>query len=242
MAHCVDISGQRFGRLTVIEKTDERKNHCVVWKCQCDCGNITYVGGDLLRSGKTRSCGCLAREITSERSIKQNIYDLNTYSYGVGYTTKGEPFYFDLEDYEIIKDYCWRLRPDGYVDAVVRGDAKHRILMHNLIMGRRFIDHIGGRETRNDNRKENLRIPPEEYGFQSYNNMNKQIQSNNTSGQSGVWLKSTGKWEASIRVNKKRIYLGVFENLNDAVSARKAAEKEYFGEYSYDNSQMAFYF
>lgn len=238
----LDVTNQRFGRLTAIKPTDTRKNHSVVWECQCDCGNIVYIGVYLLRKGATRSCGCLARDVTSERSIKNNTYDLETYSYGVGYTSKGEPFYFDLEDYEKIKEYCWRLRPDGYLDAVIRGDASKRVLMHDVIMGCKMIDHIGGKETRNDNRKENLRIPSGEYGFQSYNNMNKQKQSNNTSGCPGVWLRKSGKWEASIRCNKKRIYLGVFDDYNDAVKARKAAEEEYFGEYSYDNSQMTFYF
>lgn len=35
-----NLIGERFGRLTVIEKTDKRKNGSIVWKCQCDCGNI----------------------------------------------------------------------------------------------------------------------------------------------------------------------------------------------------------
>ena len=58
MGKIKDITGQRFGKLTVIEMTNERRNRQIVWKCQCDCGNITYVTGGSLRSGHTSSCGC----------------------------------------------------------------------------------------------------------------------------------------------------------------------------------------
>lgn len=54
--------GQKFGMLTVLEKTTEFVMHggqkAPLWKCQCDCGNITLVRIDSLTSGTTRSCGC----------------------------------------------------------------------------------------------------------------------------------------------------------------------------------------
>ena len=55
-----DLTGQKFGHLTVIKDTGERKNRQVVWECECDCENhphIKVVGG-ALRSGHTTSCGC----------------------------------------------------------------------------------------------------------------------------------------------------------------------------------------
>lgn len=61
--HLVDITGQRFGRLLVIKYIKER----VKWECKCDCGNVTYVYSGHLRSGFTRSCGCLNREAVSKR-------------------------------------------------------------------------------------------------------------------------------------------------------------------------------
>jgi len=54
-----DLTGQRFGRLTAIRPTDERRNRTVVWECNCDCGNTAFVRGSTLRSGGTQSCGCL---------------------------------------------------------------------------------------------------------------------------------------------------------------------------------------
>ena len=240
--HYKDLTGQRFGRLLVHEIYERDKSGLIVWECQCDCGNIAFVKGTYLIHGATTSCGCYQKESARKRRIKSNTYDLSG-SYGIGYTLKGEPFYFDLEDYELIKDYCWHRRSDGYIDAKIRDGSGKRILMHVLIMGQKHIDHIGGTETVNDNRKENLRIPPDDLSFDSYNQMNKQIQSNNKSGCPGViWHKRDQIWEVYISVNKRRIYLGRYEDYDDAVSARKAAEQEYFGNYSYDNSQMTFYF
>ncbi len=55
--------GKRFGKLTVLEKTGETVQHGTtkspLWKCRCDCGNITLVRMDSLTSGSTQSCGCL---------------------------------------------------------------------------------------------------------------------------------------------------------------------------------------
>lgn len=54
-----DISGQRFGKLVAIRPVSKRtKDERVHWECKCDCGRITVVNGNNLRSGTTRSCGC----------------------------------------------------------------------------------------------------------------------------------------------------------------------------------------
>ena len=65
----IDLTGQIFGRLTVLEQaenitTPNGRSH-VAWKCKCDCGNITIVRGDCLRKGSTVSCGCKAEEVIS---------------------------------------------------------------------------------------------------------------------------------------------------------------------------------
>ena len=70
----IDITGQRFGRLTVIAEGGTAKNRQAMWICQCDCGKITQpVTGSHLRSGVTKSCGCLKVEKTIERSAKHNL-------------------------------------------------------------------------------------------------------------------------------------------------------------------------
>lgn len=57
-----DLTGQRFGRLTVIAKTDKRCDRHIIWECQCDCGNRHYVRSSSLLSGATQSCGCFMNE------------------------------------------------------------------------------------------------------------------------------------------------------------------------------------
>jgi hypothetical protein len=63
-ARSTDIVGQRFGRLSVVAKAERlhRKNRAAVWSCKCDCGGVVDVRADNLRSGKTKSCGCLSGE------------------------------------------------------------------------------------------------------------------------------------------------------------------------------------
>lgn len=55
-----DLTGQRFGMLTVIEKV-ENKNGRVTWKCKCDCGGIRISNANNIKSGKVKSCGCMVK-------------------------------------------------------------------------------------------------------------------------------------------------------------------------------------
>ena len=64
MPKIIDLTNQRFGRLIALERVANNKNR-VMWKCQCDCGNIINVRGDYLRTGHTQSCGCKKLEITA---------------------------------------------------------------------------------------------------------------------------------------------------------------------------------
>lgn len=61
MAKVIDLTGQRFERLLVLERAPS-KNGEAYWKCQCDCGNIKEIRGRNLRNGITVSCGCKGRE------------------------------------------------------------------------------------------------------------------------------------------------------------------------------------
>lgn len=59
----VDLTGKRFGRLTVIRETDIRKNGSVVWECRCDCGNIVFAKQNHLARGAVVSCGCYNKDV-----------------------------------------------------------------------------------------------------------------------------------------------------------------------------------
>ena len=62
----IDISGQRFGKLTALYPTEQREYGSVLWKCQCDCGNTVLQKAPLLCSGVIVSCGCYGRELIKE--------------------------------------------------------------------------------------------------------------------------------------------------------------------------------
>ena len=66
----LDLTGQRFGKLIVIKRTEQRQNGSVVWECQCDCGNSVMVNSARLRNGQTASCGCLRKEKSRKASKK----------------------------------------------------------------------------------------------------------------------------------------------------------------------------
>lgn len=68
-----DIAGQKFGRLTAVRPTGERKRGYVVWECRCDCGNTKSVLRGNLVSGNTKSCGCLSRESKRSRTGSKEV-------------------------------------------------------------------------------------------------------------------------------------------------------------------------
>ena len=68
-----DLTGMSFGRLTVIEQTDDYikpdGEHVAMWKCKCECSNIKTIKGDSLKSGMSRSCGCMQKEAGGKNII-----------------------------------------------------------------------------------------------------------------------------------------------------------------------------
>lgn len=231
-------SNQRFGRLITIDMAEPHISKSgrkyKKWLCKCDCGNEIIVFEDNLKYNKTTSCGCYQKEVAatmqtpefieyrSKKIKKYNTYDLSG-EYGIGYTSKAEEFYFDLEDYDLIKDYCWCIDSNGYC----RGrDCKNKkdVYMHRIILCNcEHVDHINHKKY--DNRKQNIR------------NANPTENAMNRGGVVGVFYDSTKrKWKAKIQLYHKVINLGSYDNFDDALLARKKAEEKYFNEFSYDNS------
>lgn len=231
-ANFVDITGKTFGRWTVLHKEDTSNG--IRWYCRCICGTERLVNGAALRNGSSVSCGCYTKERTKETCIKRkmhNTYDL-TKEYGIGYLSNGMPFYFDKEDYDLVRNLYWQLSDTGYLVSKLP-EGKH-VRFHRIVMKvddpKIKIDHIGHNLL--DNRKGSLRIISN-----SMNTANGKLRTTNSSGHTGVfWIKGRNKWRAEIVVNYKNIYLGYYDNINDAIAARKIAEDKYFGEYSYSNS------
>lgn len=161
-----------------------------------------------------------------------NIYDLSG-EYGIGIASNNDTkFYFDLEDFDKIKNYKWRDSGE-YMETREYPSKKSIVFMQDVIMSHdddKLVDHV--QHNGYDNRKEFLRI-----GNKCDNIANRGLLKSNTSGCTGVHqCENVGKWRAEISRNKVRYTLGFFENFNDAVKVRKNAEEKYFGEWSFENS------
>ena len=95
MSRMIDLTGKTFSRLTVLKegvRPGTNKSKEKFWLCQCICGKFTTVSGYQLRSGGTKSCGCLAREIIGKigktgTARKHGMY--NTRIYKNYYAMKG---------------------------------------------------------------------------------------------------------------------------------------------------------
>lgn len=224
-----DLTNKRFGHLIahhIVPKPDCIKTSGTYWYCNCDCGGHNIVRCSDLKRLKITSCG----------HCPKNTYDLSG-EYGVGYTSNGKKFLFDITDYCLINKYTWSINADGYVFAYVKKEnGKQKYLyMHRLVMGldennNYIIDHRY--HDKSDNRKEHLRITTTQN-----NNRNAALAKNNTSGVTGVcWDKLMNQWKAQITVDYKTIILGYSSDFNIATAIRKKAEDKYFKEYSYNNS------
>lgn len=218
----IDMTGQRFGKLTVIKAAGTNIHKKRLWECVCDCGKHTTVTGSDLRNGHTKTCGC-AWHKENAAVFHDAFVEMRT--------SKGETFLVDIDDYNLIKGTCWWMNSHGYITGCVNGKD---VLMHRILTGCNddaLVDHIN--HNRADNRRRNLRIVNH-----SQNNMNKAIQKNNTSQHVGVsFNKKSGAWVAFIAKDRKQIHLGSFASKQGAIEARRKAEAELFGEYSYTESQ-----
>lgn len=78
MGKFIDLTGQKFGRLTVIKRAENIGRYSA-WLCKCDCGKEKIINGNSLKSGLTRSCGCISRG----RQGKHCVDLIRTKLYGV---------------------------------------------------------------------------------------------------------------------------------------------------------------
>lgn len=228
-----DLTGRTFGRLTVIEQAEDYVNpttgkRSARWLCKCSCveNNYIVIHGSRLKNKEAQSCGCIRKEHIKQLSVankKGNKYDISG-EYGILWTSNtNQEVYFDLDDADEILKYTWSEDDKGYPMARV-GDKTMR--MHKLL-GYHWNDHKN--RNKKDNRRDNFR--PCTYRT---NDMNRSVQKNNTSGIIGVnFNQASNSWMARINnASGNRMYLGCYEDINDAIRARLLAEAKYYGEFA----------
>lgn len=222
-----DLTGQKFGRLTVLGRAEDRysatNRKYIMWRCKCDCGNEVIEYANHLRNGVNISCGCLRRDNMRKLNKNYNAYEIYN-DYVKMFTTKGEPFFIDTDDLDKVKDICWSKNQGGYLGG---WDGTNQVLLHRFITNcpsNMVVDHLNKDIT--DNRKANLRVTNG-----SYNNMNRDVTRYNTSGHIGVcWNNKQQRWIAQIGYNNQTIYIGCYKNIQDAIRAREEKEKELYSE------------
>lgn len=134
--------------------------------------------------------------------------------------------------FNLIGKHKWCIDNKGYVSCKINGK---RVKLHRLISNApegMLVDHINHNTL--DNREENLRVCTNQE-----NMFNQKIKPNSVSGYKGViWDKKRNMWRAQIKVNGKQDNLGLFCDINKAISVRKEAEIKHFGEFRYQQEAM----
>ncbi|MBD5153088.1 MAG: hypothetical protein HDT16_11700 [Oscillibacter sp.] len=228
MSRLIDLTGQRFGRLTVVSRAENDNGGHATWNCICECGNTTSFSGQELRKGRTKSCGCWKRERMVAMNKKCNEFRVDGNQVIVKLSNTDKEMVTDLDIWDRAKEYCWSLQARGYAMAKIPQMGK-TVTFHIFAFPEcpdgMVRDHINGNKL--DNRRSNIR-----FVLQRENSKNRGTGKNNASGHIGVsWNKKEKKWTAKITVDGKNIQLGYFQDKEDAIAARKQAEIKYFGEY-----------
>ena len=154
MSKLIDLTGRKFGRLTVICRSGTYQrpsgNKEPTWKCKCECGNeVVVLSSNLKKNGNTLSCGCLQTENRfgarreTECVVCGDVVRAKTF--------EGAEFVASVCDIDTVKLHRWRINASGYV-ADEHGKTIHRTLMSPPdVMD---VHHINGNKL--DNRRSNL--------------------------------------------------------------------------------------
>jgi hypothetical protein len=190
-----DLTGRRFGMLTVLERVQNR-NKQVQWKCLCDCGEYTTASTRSLKAGLKQSCGCLRKRGPNRKDLTGQKFGRLTVLY-------------PQEKLSRRGTVIWRCRCDCGNEVDVASDdlgagnnrscgclkiESQKMIRDRLsITDGTCIEWLERRKMRLDNK----------------------------SGCKGVSQKRNGKYCASIGFKKKIYYLGIFDDYQSAVEARK---------------------
>lgn len=201
----IEMAGKKFSRLTVVLEAGKDKSDNVVWDCQCDCGNSVTARGDSLRSGNTKSCGCIKSEI---------------------HTTHGMWKTPEYESWRGMIQRCSNTKNVNYDYYGGRGIT----VCARWLKFENFFEDMGKRpecltiERMNNELgyfKENCK-----WASRTEQCVNQRINKNNKTGVRGVyWNKREKKYHARIGFKRQEYHLGYFDTIEEAAIVRKRAEE-----------------
>lgn len=202
---------QKYGELTTVKELEERLYNEVAWLCKCSCGNETKATRGQLLSGRKKSCGCLRKkspantvDMTGKRFGKLKVIKRN------GRTKEGNALWLCKCDCGNTTTAVGSILRRGAVVSCGCLQSEHVKKATEVLRVKKAIDGV--------------HVPL----------LKKKVRSDSQSKVKGVYRRNrNGKitYEPSITIKGKRHYLGVYEELEDAIKARKKAEKEYHEPY-----------
>lgn len=201
MRHEIIVNpGDKFGKWTVVEKSNKTDpSNNKYLICRCECGTIRAIRKYKLINGDTKSCGCSrTKDMTGQK---------------VGMLTFIEPTGKDEHNRVI-----WKCKCDC-------GNICFRIISKAKSVGTcgMHVQETSKKILAINNKKRKL------IEGTCVDSLNQHLSKNNTSGVKGVhWDKAKQKWTAQIMFKKKNFFLGRYDKKEDAIAARKEAEKELF--------------
>jgi len=147
--------------------------------------------------------------------------------------TRGKLALIDNEDFEYLNQWKWHWDGEYAARTIKFNGITHKITMHRLILNNipkgKESDHIN--RDKLDNRRNNLRIVSN-----AENQMNKNLQKNNRSGVRGIcWYGKYDKWQTRIGFGGKKMFLGYFSNIKDAIEIYNTTSKKLYGKFTYIN-------
>jgi len=220
MSERKDLTGQRFGRLLVLQFDKTDKHYKAYWLCKCDCGNVKSIASRGLLSGRIVSCGCYKRELVIQRSTKHGFAD--------------SPIYIVWRN---MKERCYNKNNDSYELYGAVGVTVYQNWINDFLSWYDYVSKLEnfGKEgysiDRYPNKRGNYEPGNVRWATDEEQARNQKLPKQNTSGCAGVGLvKSTQKWRVRFPVNGKMKQFGTFDTFEEAFLKRKQLELEYWGE------------
>lgn len=207
MGKFVDLTGQKFNKLTFVGIVGKSAKNAYIWECKCDCGNTLHTEAARVKNGNTKSCGCTKKDILEKRN-----------------TTHAASKYPEYSHWKEVKKRCYNENHKSYCNYGGRGIVMHDDFKTDFLA---FLEEIGrkpeGRFSvgRIDNSigytYGNMRW---ETDVQQARNHSKQV--NNTTGVTGIKIHTT-----TISGKEYKAYVGFYTDANGKKHTRSFSMNKY---------------